>query len=157
MYLLLLGLHNLARWAVVILALIALWRAYRGWLGKQPWTAADRKIGSFFTISMDVQLLLGLILYIFLSPITRAAFTDFGAAMGSAELRFFAVEHLTLMLIAVVTAHVGAVRARSAATDEARHRQAAIWVTATAVLVLLAIPWPFPLLGAVRPLLRLPF
>ena len=49
-------------------------------------------------ITLDMQMLLGLILYLVLSPFTAEALRDFGAAMKSPGLRFFAVEHLTLML-----------------------------------------------------------
>ena len=63
-------------------------------------------------IALDVQMLLGLLLYGVLSPYTAAAMKDFGAAMRDPVLRFWAVEHLTMMLSAVVLVHVGRVLAR---------------------------------------------
>jgi len=71
--------------------------------------------GLFFMITLDLQLLLGLVLYFVLSPFTTQALNDFGAAMRNAPLRFFAVEHVTLMLAAVILVHVGRVLARKAA------------------------------------------
>jgi hypothetical protein len=71
---------------------------------------------------MDVQLLIGFLLYLFFSPMTTGALRDFGSAMGNSVLRFYAVEHLFGMVVAVIIAHVGA-RSR-AATGPRRQAQA---------------------------------
>lgn len=154
MYPVALSLHSLTRWAVIILAVLALARAISGWLGRKPWGDLDDKAGVWFTISMDVQLLVGLVLYIVLSPLTTAALRDFGAAMGNTGLRYFAVEHTFLMLVAVVLAHVGRVRSRKAVDPISKHRRAAIFFGLALLAVLAAIPWPF-LAGVGRPLFRL--
>jgi hypothetical protein len=152
LYAIFLPLHNLLRWVVVITALLAIGRALAGWLGKRPWTALDRKAGLWFTIAMDVQVLVGLILYFFLSPITLAALRNFGGAMSESSLRYFAVEHIIMMIIALVLAHVGSARARKAANDLAKHRNAAIWFILAFLIILAAIPWPFLAVG--RPWIR---
>jgi uncharacterized membrane protein YozB (DUF420 family) len=149
MYNFVLAVHNILRWVIVILAIVALYRAYRGWLGNGAWTEADRKTGLFFTISMDVQLLLGLILYFALSPLTQAALDDFGAAMGSAELRFFALEHLLYMLLALVLAHVGNGGARRFEEATKKHRWAAILFSLAVLAILLGMPWARPLLPGI--------
>jgi hypothetical protein len=89
MYSVVLFLHSWVRWLVVIAAVAAVGRAFYGWLGKKGWTQLDDQLGLLFSTSLDVQMLLGLILYIFLSPITTAAFKNFGAAMSNPILRFF--------------------------------------------------------------------
>ncbi|MGD2155469.1 MAG: hypothetical protein PVG14_07575 [Anaerolineales bacterium] len=150
MYTLILSIHNLFRWVVIVLAVIAIIRALSGWFANRKWASSDRKIGLFFSISMDIQFLLGLLLYIFLSPITKAAMSDFGAAMSNMELRFFGLEHLFYMLVAVVFVHLGSVLSRKVNEDAAKHRRAALWFTGAIIIVMLAIPWS-------RPLFRLPF
>src|SRR3990170_5277176 len=102
MYTFVLAVHNLVRWIALFLAIFVIVRSLAGWLGRREWSAADRKAGVFFASAMDVQLLLGLWLYFFLSPITRTALSDFGAAMGGPFARFFALEHALYMLLAVV-------------------------------------------------------
>lgn len=146
MYTFFLGLHNWVRWLALLLGLFALYRAYAGWLGKRSWTSTDRRAGLFFGIGMDIQLLIGLLLYFFLSPITRAALSNLGAAMGSRELAFFGVEHGPAMLAAVILVHVGSALSRRAANDLARHRAAAIWFTFAFLVMLISIPWRRPLL-----------
>jgi uncharacterized membrane protein YozB (DUF420 family) len=146
MYTVVLIIHNILRWVVLILAVYSILRAYSGWFGKREWRQSDRKAGSFFTIAMDVQLLVGLWLYIFLSPLTETALGDFGAAMNNAELRFFALEHVLYMVLAVVFAHLGNVLSRRAEEMVAKYRRAALWFTLTLIFIVIAIPWSRPLL-----------
>jgi hypothetical protein len=77
MYTFFLAVHNILRWIALILAIIVLVRAYWGWFGGREWTSTDRRVGSFYSISLDVQILLGLLLYFVFSPITRAALSNF--------------------------------------------------------------------------------
>ena len=148
MYTFILAVHNILRWIVLILAILALVKAFSGWFGRRDWTETDRKVGTFFGVSLDAQLLLGLILYFALSPITRAAFQDFGAAMRNDLTRFFVLEHFLYMVLAVVFAHVGSVASRRATQDTYKHRRAAIWFTLAVLALLLGMPWFRPLLPA---------
>lgn len=144
MYTFILSTHNIVRWLVLIVGLIAIVMAFIGWFGKKNWSNADDKTGLAYTILMDVNLLLGLLLYIFLSPITKAAFADFGAAMGITELRFFAVEHIFGMVLAVILAHVGRALSKKATESVKKYRAAAIWYTLSLLVILAMIPWDRP-------------
>src|SRR5690606_21920613 len=99
-YSIFLTLHNLLRWIVLIAGVLAAIKSIMGWMQSQPWTSSDRQLGRLFTISLDIQVLLGLVLYFVLSPVTTNNFSNFGDAMGNADIRFFLVEHLALMIIA---------------------------------------------------------
>src|SRR5436190_1638280 len=127
MFLPTLVLHSLLRWAVLAFGLLAIARALQGWFGARPWTSLDDRAGKYFVMAIDIQTLVGLVLYAGLSPITRAAFANMGVAMKDTLLRFYAVEHVSLMLVALSLVHVGRVRSRKAPTDDARHRAAAIF------------------------------
>jgi len=148
LYAVTLALHNLLRWAVLALGLWAVLRAVLGWARASAWSLLDRKAGLFFTIALDIQILLGLLLYFAFSPLARAALADFGGAMASVDLRFFALDHPLEMLAGVVLAHLGSALSRKASQDKARHRRAAIFYTLSLAAVLLAIPWSRPLLPA---------
>lgn len=150
MYTELLVVHSLLRWVVLGAALFALTRAVTGASSRRIWTATDENAGKYFLLFLDLQLLIGLVLYIGLSPITQAAFADFGAAMGNSVMRFWAVEHIFGMLAAVALAHVGRVRARKALLPGARHRTLVIFYGLSLLVMLLSIPWPF--MPAARPL-----
>jgi uncharacterized membrane protein YozB (DUF420 family) len=141
--------HSWLRWVVLIAAVAAVVMAWYGWRGQRPWTQLDNRAGLIFTISLDIQFLLGLILYVGLSPVTTAAFRDLGAAMADAEQRFFVLEHTLYMVLALIMAHVGRVVARRAADDGLRHKWAAIFFSLALFFILLGIPW------TLRPWLRL--
>ena len=135
MYAATLLLHSWLRWVVLILGVMAILRAGGDRSGR------DRS-GLLFTIALDIQVLLGLILYTALSPMTRAAMQNMGAAMHTGTVRFWAVEHPFAMLLALVFAHVG----------RSRPRRAVAFFTIAVILVLIGMPWPG--LPYARPLFR---
>ena len=96
MYTLVLALHSWVRWAVVISGLLATASTFMS----RPAGQADPadKYGLIFTITLDLQMLLGLLLYFALSPTTAAIMNDFGAAMKDPVARFWAVEHTSMMV-----------------------------------------------------------
>ncbi len=144
MYQLIISLHNIARWIVIIAAVYALFRAYRGWFGKKSWTETDRKAGLYFSIAVDVQFLLGLILTV-VSPLVRSIISSFQNAMTIDELRLI-VEHIPLMLVALILVHVTSVLTKRAGDDVTKHRRAAIGYTLAFIVMILATPWARPFL-----------
>jgi hypothetical protein len=142
MYDLLLLAHSWLRWLVLLAALVAIARAIGGVNTRRPWTPLDDRAGMWLTAALDFQMLLGLILYIFLSPVTQSAFVDMAAAMKAAPIRFFAVEHPVGMIVAIALAHVGRVRVRKAADSQSKHKRALIFFGLSLLVLLLSIPWP---------------
>ncbi len=136
-----LHLHDALRWLLLVSLIVTVLKYLAGWLGRKPWTKADNVLGIVFTSLMDLQLLTGLVLYFFLSPLTKIAFSDFGAAMKNADLRFYAVEHLVMMLVAVVLVHIGRAKSKKAKTDVAKFKTASIFYLIALVVIVAAIPW----------------
>jgi hypothetical protein len=147
-----LWLHSWLRWAVLLTGLVTWFRAVGGNTAKRPWTPQDELWGLLLTISVDLQLLVGLVLYIFLSPITKIGFRNFAAAMQINIVRFFTVEHLVGMIAAIALVHVGRVKIRNAADTARKHRLAMILFGIALVLMIISIPWPG--LAVSRPLFR---
>ena len=134
-------LHSILRWVLLLSLVITLVKYILGWMGNQPWKKIDNVLGIVFTSLMDIQLLIGLVLYFFLSPITKLALSDFGGAMKDDGLRFYAVEHFSMMLIAVVLVHIGRAKSKKAKSDIGKFRIASIFFLLALVLILAAIPW----------------
>ncbi len=147
---LLLPLHSLIRWAVILLGLLVVARGLTGWSGRRAWSTADDRAGRLFVAILDVQVFLGLVLYFLVSPITTSALWNMGAAMRIAVVRFWAVEHVLAMLLALGLAHLGRVRVRAAGEPSLKHRRAAIFFGFALLLVLAGVPWPF--MPVARPL-----
>lgn len=146
-------LHSWLRW-LVLLALVG----RTGLAGARVATAApfekvDRATSGATLGLVHLEIVVGLLLY-GLSPLVRGAMTDMGAAMKDPTLRFFTVEHGTLMVIAGVVVTAGVVLARRAADDRRRHLITLAGFGLTLLLVLAMIPWPFRAVG--RPWLMLP-
>lgn len=141
MYDIVLFLHSWIRWFILILGLVVLIKAYSGWFGHKPYLKGDNGMSAGFMGLLHLNLLLGLLLYFFLSPYVQSAFNDFGVAMKNSSLRYWAVEHILVMIIAVVVAQVGRIKAKRATTDLAKHKTTAIWYTIAIVLMLSRIPW----------------
>ena len=142
MYDLLLIAHSWLRWLVLLAALAAIARAIGGVNTRRPWTPLDDRAGLWFTSALDLQMLIGLILYVFLSPVTQSAFVDMAAAMRPGPIRFFAVEHPVGMIVAIALAHVGRARVRKAPDSESKHKRALIFFGLSLLVLLLSIPWP---------------
>ena len=134
--------HSLVRWAVLLAGILAAARGISGWRSRRPWTLPDERAGFWFLMTLDLQFLLGVLLYGVLSPITWAAFQDFGGAMRESVARFWAVEHAFGMVVAVALAHIGRSRVHKTGNDGKRHKLAAIFFTLALISILASIPWP---------------
>lgn len=151
MYEFTLMLHSWLRWGVVVAGLMATISAFTMKPGFGGEDRADRW-GLIFMITLDLQLLVGFLLYFALSPATAAIFNDFGAAMRDPVARFWAVEHVTLMVVAVIVAHLGRILGRKARTPGAKRMRLLICFTIATIAILAATPWPGMTAG--RPLIR---
>lgn len=139
MYQLLDTLHSYNRYLMFAALLLVLFRAYSGWMGKKPFEKLDNTGSLVLLILTHTQLLIGLILYAFLSPYTQAAFADMGAAMKDSTLRYFAVEHIMMMLIAVVLIQLGRTFSKKATDDVQKHRKLAVYTTAAVLLIIASL------------------
>lgn len=135
------AIHNLLRWAVIILGFYALFRLFLGWLGNKSWGEQDRKAGLYFTIVMDIQILIGLILYFGFSDLTKAALQNFGEAMNIELLRFFALEHEFYMIVGLILLHIGNAISKKDLDDKEKFRRIALFFSFAMVLILFGTPW----------------
>jgi hypothetical protein len=141
MYIGFLHLHSTLRWLLLICLVITLIKYMAGWQGNQPWKKVDKILGLSLVVLTDLQLITGLTLYFFLSPITTMALSNFGAAMKDAGIRFYAVEHFLMMVIALVLIHMGYARTKRAIPDQFKFRTASIFYLIALIIIFAAIPW----------------
>ena len=114
---------------VLILLVLSIVKAFSGMSAGRSFGDGDRKRGLFTMISLHLQLVLGFILY-------------FGK--GPSELpRFMAMEHMGMMLLAVVLGTLGYSLAKRADGDRSKFRRQAIFFSIAFFLIMMAIPWPF--------------
>ncbi|TKC97262.1 c-type cytochrome [Polyangium fumosum] len=153
LYPIVLTLHSWLRWIVLGLGLAAAVASARARARSGPYKHFHDRLGLFFVAALDLQITLGLVMYLWLSPMTHLAFQDPAGAMRSSALRFFLVEHAFSMVLALACAHVGRVRVRRSTSDADKHKRAAWGAGLAVVCLLVGIPWPF--MPYARPLARL--
>jgi len=144
-------LHSWLRWIILLLGFMAVARAVAG-RSTGKWTSTDDRIGALFTRALDLQMLVGLILYFVLSPITHEGMRHMGDAMSNPSLRFWTIEHPFGMVIAIALAHIGLKRIQASSDGVRKHRTALVFYTLSLIVILLTIPWPGRPVG--RPLFR---
>ncbi|HMJ12645.1 MAG TPA: hypothetical protein VK524_14580 [Polyangiaceae bacterium] len=152
MYAIVLIVHSWLRYVVLALGLVLLATAASNLRQQASWSERHESIHRAFLSTLDLQLLLGLLLFIVWSPLVEILLSNFAAGVKDAQLRFFGLEHPVTMLLAVVIAHVGRTRSRR---KQGRARQQTVVITQALWLLLTftAIPWPWLDVG--RSLFRL--
>jgi uncharacterized membrane protein len=145
-YSFLLHLHSVGRWIVLLLLLFAIFNSLVA--GKRPWIRSDAKIGTILVIFADLMFLVGLALW-YLGPRGYKYIESMGmsAVMKNAAARFFAIEHITAMLIAIILIHIGKTQAKKAISDKAKHKRTLIFYLIALIIILASIPWPFREIG----------
>ncbi len=118
--------HSGWRWLIVLVGVLAILKLLLGLVSRGKWSKLDQVLGAATPIMLDVQWLLGIVLYImgswYASP----------AAVAGAE-------HPVTMTLAMVAAHVGWSRAKKSSDDGAKFRNALLGFVIAGVLIALGI------------------
>lgn len=117
--------HSIWRWVVLVAAVVAIVGAFMGRSGNAPsWSG---KSGRFYSIALDLQVLIGLIIWVGYS----------GWGMGA----FFGYIHPIVMLVALSIAHMGRGKEKKALAA-GKTEGVALWsYVASLALILGFIPW----------------
>lgn len=126
--------HSFLRFGVLALLLIVIAKSAMGTLQRAPFQKIDGKLSLMLLIGAHIQATIGLVLY-FLSPSVQFV----AGMMKDPTLRYWAVEHITIMLIAVVLITVARARTRRAKDDTAKHRSLLIFNSLALVLIVVGI------------------
>jgi len=124
-------LHSYWRWVVLVVGVSAIVLSVMSMTGNRPWDTLTDRLALIFTISLDIQVVIGLIVWI-------------SQQRWSGDL-FLGYIHPLLMLGAVALAHVGRAQADRATGDKNKGRLATEFFVASFVVILIAIPlasWP---------------
>lgn len=152
MYAFILALHSLTRWFVLASLLFALYRAYSGWLSNKTYSKFDDRVRGITVNIANIQFTIGLWLY-FISPIANYFVSHFKEAVHNRQIRFFGMEHITMMLIGIALISIASAKSKRKASDKEKFKTLAIWLTIALLVILSSIPWSFsPLIS--RPLFR---
>ncbi|GAB3005404.1 hypothetical protein GCM10027051_00300 [Niabella terrae] len=145
----LLHLHSFLRWAILLFFLIAIFRSLGA--GDKPFTKSHKSAGLLLMICFDLNVLIGLVQWLTgtfgLKLFQQMPMSDL---MQAPVYRFFAVEHIAGMLIALVLVHIGRSYAKKQIADRTKHRKTVLFYVLALIVTLATIPWPFREIGQGR-------
>jgi len=123
--------HSLLRYFILIALVVVIVKALLGLINKQPYDKWDNKLGLYLFIFTHLQLLVGLILY-FVSPLVKFG----GETMSDKTTRYWTVEHLTSMLIAIVLITLARTTSKRMTNDSAKHKRMLIFNTLALIIII---------------------
>ncbi len=123
--------HSGWRYVVLALLIFAVISALAGWMGNKQYSEGNRKLNVFTLISAHIQFLFGLILY-FLSPLTKGPMSD-------SIFRYWKVEHISMMIIAIILITVGNARSKKGTEGVKKHKNIAIFFGLALISIIVAI------------------
>lgn len=132
--------HSIGRWILLLLLLIAIFSSFSA--GGRLFTKSDNKRGLMLTITADIMLIIGLILW-YMGPFRMLKNIGMSELMGNNVSRFFAVEHGLGMIIAIILIHIGKAQGKKRIADTVKHKRTAVYYLIALIIILISIPWPF--------------
>lgn len=129
--------HSGLRWLALALLLFAIVNAILK-LKSGKYEKSDKMLNLFAMVLLHIQILIGTILSFVTGKISYAE-----GWMKNPQYRFFGLEHILLMVIAVTLITIGRKKAEKAIDPAKKHKTILIWYVIVLVIIFLAIPWPF--------------
>ena len=128
--------HSLLRYFILIALVVVIVNSLIGMMNRKPFGFWDNKFSLYLLIFTHMQLVVGLILYIM--NLNQNRLVQFSAStMKNASLRYWTVEHLMGMLVAVVVITMARVSAKRLSDDTAKHKRHFIFnLLALAIIVI---------------------
>lgn len=141
MYDILLFGHSWLRWLALVFFLIVIVTSLQGMSGDKEYTKGNKTMAASLMGTLHLQLLIGLLLYFFYSPITTTALDNMRIAMKVPAVRYWAVEHISMMVVAVIIAQIGSIRVKKSSLAKKKFKLQAIFYGLALILILSRIPW----------------
>jgi hypothetical protein len=151
-YATILTIHSWLRWGALAFGVAATINAFAN-RSTATTPVPGRAWDVMFMAAVDVQVLFGLLLYFGLSPYTAEGLNDFRRALDRPALRFWTIDHIGLMMAAVVLVRTGRVLAMSAATPAIQRLRRGLCFGLAVASMVAGTPWPGSMNG--RPLFRM--
>ena len=145
MYTGLLHLHHWLPFVYLLLMLVVLVQNFLVWKSDNPFSDKLARQNKIAVLLTHLQITIGLIM---LFGFNLDMFSDMGALMGDAGLRFKYVEHPTTMILAAVLITIGNAKSKRAEAASAKAKSVVVWFGIGLFLIALRMPWAEFLQGA---------
>jgi len=116
--------------------ILTLLLSVQGWVKKRDYSQLDHWSSVIFNIGLYFQLILGFIIYFTLRTTLEGALWDVPDTENDASLRFWAIEHIALMIFALFLTQLGRLFIKKA-TQSLRMFKASVFYYGTSLLLIL--------------------
>ena len=131
--------HSGLRWVALLLILLAIINAARSQASGE-YLKKDKMLNLFAMVMLHIQLILGFILF-YMNDRSKVSYSE--GWMKVDLFRFFGLEHIVGMLLAIIIITFGRKKAEKLKGTRDKHRKIMVSYTIGLILILLSIPWPF--------------
>lgn len=140
----LLHLHNLLRWVILLLLIVAIIKSFAGMSGNKPFTKGDKTLGLILMTSAHITFLVGVYQWLWgRYGLLTQSIPEGTSIMGDKFYRFFLVEHPVAMIIAIALITVGRGQSKKPLADKVKHKKTFWFYFIALIFILAAVPWPF--------------
>lgn len=142
MYTGLLHLHSGFRYLILFFMLLTLVDAVMALSSGKAYSKSSKLFALFTLICAHLQLLLGIVLY-FIGARGFNAMMTVDNFMAEPAVRFFAVEHAAMMILAIVLITIGYSKSKKQSPDRKKYSTLLIFYGIALLIIFVMIPWPF--------------
>lgn len=142
LYSFLLAFHSFWRWFVLVTLVVSIGRAFWGKKRHRSFAKKDNLLRILTLISAHIQLTIGVVLYA-ISPIVSYFWNNFVKAVHERQIRFFGMEHITVMISAVIILTIGSSKVKKQKEGYEKFSIMFFWFGIALLLILSSIPWSF--------------
>ncbi len=111
----------------------------QGWAGKRQFAKADGIVSLLFFIALYLQLILGFIIYFTLRTSLEGPFWEVPNTENDASLRFWAIEHIALMIFALFLTQLGRIFIRKSSSAVRKFKASLFYNGAALFLILFSV------------------
>ena len=131
------SLHTLISGSFAIVAVWLVIRSVRGIAFGKPYITLDKYLSYGFIITLYLQLIFGLIL--FANPDSAGNDAGMEGAMKLASRRFWPIEHIVLMLFALLIANLGLIFSSQSSVDKEKHKKVLIYYMIALIMIAVSL------------------
>ncbi len=133
------NLHIYISAITLIAGLVTVIKSVIGWSGRKQYTRLDFGISRAFSIALYLQLMLGFIIYFLLRSSTRTPAFEIPDSSNDASLRFWAIEHIALMIFALFLTQLGRLYIKKCIKPLQRFKASVFYYGSSLLLILFSL------------------
>jgi hypothetical protein len=131
--------HTFISITFLVIAVWLFFRSVRGIIKGINYTKTDKLLSFGFIITLYLQLIFGLILFANSGSVADANYPGVEGALKMASKRFWPIEHIVLMLFALLIANLGLILSSQTLVDKEKHKKILIYYVVALIMIAISL------------------